>query len=183
MACEPTTETGKGVKFEYQIACLDVAPVDADWNTFGALRSKNVSNAGNSVDTTADDTEGMYGESIVTGYTKEFSIDGVIRKTGGSAESFADIYAHWNDPSRTGGQPNLWVRFTDDTGVETCPVVITAIDKSSPYDDVSTYSMTLTVTGSPIGVTFVPRSFSTTPPAPPTPAPGNAPTQPDGKKG
>ena len=159
MACEPNTTTGKEAIFEYQIACLDVAPVEASWTTFGAVRTKGVTNAGNTVDTTADDTAGKYGESIVTTYTKEYSIDGIIRNSGASAKGFAELYAHWNDPSATGDQPVLWVRFTDPTGVETAPVVITAIDKSAPYDDVQTYSMSFSVTGSPIGVTFVPAVF------------------------
>lgn len=160
MACEPTTGLGKEVVFEYQIACLDVEPVEANWKAFGAVRTKGVTNAGNSVDTTADDTKGMYTESIVTSYTKEYSIDGVIRKSGSSAQSFAELYTHWNDPSATGGQPVLWVRFTDDTGEEVAPVTITAIDKSSPYDDVSTYSMSFSVTSSPIGVKFTPKTFT-----------------------
>lgn len=160
MACEPRTQTGRDAILEYAIACLDTKP--DQWTTFGAVRSKSVTNSGNTVDTTADDTQGRYGESIVTTLTKEYSIDGVIRKTGPSAKGFAELYAHWNDPSATGGQPVLWIRFTDPTGIETAPVVITSIDKSAPYDDVMTYSMSFAVTGSDVGVTFEPANFEDT---------------------
>lgn len=162
MACEPITGLGRDVIFEYVIQCLDVAPPaeDTGWTVFGAVRTKSVTNSANTIDTTADDSEGDYSESIIGTKTKEFSIDGIIRKSGPSAKGFAELYAHWNDSSATGGQPVMWVRMTDSTGVETAPVTMTAIDKSNPYDDVPTYSITLAVTSSPIGVTFVPAVFS-----------------------
>lgn len=159
MACEPNTTTGREAVMQYQISCLDVAPVEDDWKMFGAVRTKGVTNAGNTIDTTADDTQGKYNESIVTSYTKEFSMDGIIRNSGASAKGFADLYAHWNDPSATGGQPVLWIKLTDPTGVETAPVVITSIDKDYPDQDVMTYSMGFSVTSSPIGVSFVPAVF------------------------
>lgn len=159
MACEPNTTTGREAVFEYFIGCLDVAPTEDDWQLFGAVRTKGVTNAGNTVDTTADDTQGKYTESIVTTYTKEYSIDGIIRNSGQSAKGFAEIYAHWNDPSATGDQPVMWVRLTDPTGVETAPVMITSIDKDYPDQDVMTYSMGFAVTSSPVGVTFVPAVF------------------------
>lgn len=159
MACEARTGTGKDAILEYVIACLDKLPSDEDWKVFGAVRTKGVTNAGNTVDTTADDTKGRYGESIVTTYTKEYTIDGIIRKTGPSAQGFAEIYAHWNNPEATGDQPVMWIRFTDPTGVETAPVVITSIDKSAPTDDVMTYSMGFSVTGSEVGVVFEPAKF------------------------
>lgn len=160
MACEPRTETGKSVILQYIIGCLDTAPAqEAEWTTFGAVRTKGVTNSGETVDTSADDTAGMYGESIVTRYTKEYSIDGVIRKSGASAKGFAELYAHWNDPSATSGQPVLWIKMTDPTGVEVAPVVITSIEKSAPTDDVQTYSMSFSVTGSEVGVVFTPATF------------------------
>lgn len=159
MACEPNTTFGRDAILQYQIACLDVEPVEDDWKLFGAVRNKDVANAGNSVDATADDSKGMYTESIVVSYTKTFSMDGIIRKTGTSAQAFAELYAHWNAPTETGGQPVLWIRLTDPTGVETAPVVITAIDKSFPDLDVMTYSMSFDVSASPVGVTFEPAVF------------------------
>lgn len=152
MACETNAFVGREVALEFHIGCPDVLPDPGDWIPLGALRTKELSNEWDSVDTTADDSVGAVRNSLATYLTYGLSGDGVCKRADGTLSNQTALYKHFKNPTTTGGQPVAWFRVTFPDVTETAFMLLTTFSKSAPFDDVVTYSIEATATESPFGV-------------------------------
>lgn len=153
MACQSKKYVGRDVLLEFAISCGDVAPDPADWKLFGAGRSKSLSLTYDTVDATADDSNGNIRDSLATWLTCEMSMDGVCRIGDTTDSNQAALMKHYLNPTTTGGQPIIMARLTMPDLTITSAMLMTEYSREFPNDDVATYSISLTATSSTVGFT------------------------------
>lgn len=142
-------QAGKDVVVEYSIADEEVAYVDVVWTTLGMIRSKDISVAWGTVDSTADDSPAATKRLRALFKTSEISLDGVSDTS--AAFGLSTLEAHVMNPgTETGRQPKAWFRFTYVAQADksfAAPYMITEYSVSSPYDDIITWSLSATSIG------------------------------------
>lgn len=163
MACETEKYVGRDVVLEYAIGCGDALPVEADWKRFGSLRTKEFALSWDNTDTTDSDSIGSLRENLATFQNLTISGDGLAKASG--ANNLKELTKHFINPVATNGQPVVWMRMTFPDLTFTAFMLLTTLSRSSPYDDVVTYSMEAMATGSDFGLIVDD-----------TPLPGTAPT-------
>ncbi|MNZ12934.1 Phage major tail protein 2 [compost metagenome] len=153
MACVSKKYVGREVLLEFAISCGDTEPLEADWKVFGAGRSKTLSLTYDTVDATADDSEGAIRDSLATWLTCEMSMDGVCRRGDTTDSNQAALLKHYINPTATGGQPIIMARLTMPDVTITSAMLMSEYSREFPNDDVATYSISLTATSSTVGFT------------------------------
>ena len=153
MACQSKKYVGREVLIEFAISCGDAAPLPADWKVFGAGRSKNLTLTYDTVDATADDSQGAIRESLATWLACEISVDGVCRRADAADSNQTALMKHYINPTATGGQPIIMARLTMPDITITTAMLMTEFSREFPNDDVATWSLSMTATGSVVGFT------------------------------
>ncbi len=150
MACDISKYVGKDVILEYFIGCGDVRPLESDWKSLGAMRTKELSGEWDTADGTADDSVGGIREMLATFMSVTVSGDGVLRKAGG--ENLTELTKHFFNPVATSGQPAVWFRLTFPDVTFTAYFLLSSFGRNATYDDVATYSLEAQTTASDFGV-------------------------------
>lgn len=158
MACKPSKHIGKVVLLEYAIGCGDTKPETADWTRFAPMRTKEFNPTWDTTDATDDQSPGNSRENLATFLSLSISGDGTVKTNGQGAEALKELQKHVIRPTATGGQPNIWLRMTYPDLTYTAFMLITSLTRSSPYDDIETFSFEAIngVTDFPIGVEDTP---------------------------
>lgn len=152
MACEKQKYTGKDVVLEYVIGCGDELPAQADWKRLGSMRTKELTLEWETTDATADDSIGSLRENLATFQTLSISGDGTLKNSGNGAANLTEVTKHFVNPVATAGQPTMWMRMTFPDLTFTAFMLLSNMSRSSPYDDVATYSLEAAATGSDFGL-------------------------------
>ncbi|WP_315136335.1 phage tail tube protein [Achromobacter marplatensis] len=150
--CKNQKYVGRDVVLEYHIGCGDQLPAETDWKRFAALRTKEFTLEWETADTTADDSVGALRENIATFQTLSISGDGTAKASGTGSENLIEITKHVARPDATGGQPVAWMRMTFPDLTFTAFMLVSNMSRSAPFDDVVTFSLEASATGSDYGL-------------------------------
>lgn len=118
--------------------CSDAYPTTNDYKKLGVLTSKDIDFSADTVESTADDIEDGFKQTLVTFQNASFSFSGEL--TDFSENLIADLVIMRNDLISTGKQPNLWLRVTTPILTYEFWVCFTNYTESNPSDDKSTYT-------------------------------------------
>ena len=140
MACELSKNLGKVVLLEYAIECGDIKPEPEDWKRFAPMRTKEFNPTWDTTDATDDQSPGSTRENLATFLGLSISGDGTVKTGGEGSEALKELQKHVIKPSKTGGQPNIWLRMTYPDLTYTAFMLITSLTRSSPHDDIETFS-------------------------------------------
>lgn len=142
MNCVQPNHVGTDVTVEFNISCGNIDPTTLDYAPIGSLRGKEFNSSADTVDTTSDSSAGQVRSTLITYKTGEISLDGISALDDGTTQNQTALYMHyWNEK-----QPTCWLRLTYPDITIYGYVVITAFNRSSPYDDVGAFDMTASVT-------------------------------------
>lgn len=142
MNCVQPNHVGTDVTVEFNISCGNIDPTTLDYAPIGSLRGKEFNSSADTVDTTSDSSAGQVRSTLITYKTGEISLDGISALDDGTTQNQTALYMHyWNEK-----QPTCWLRITYPDLTIYAYVVITAFNRSSPYDDVGSFDMTASVT-------------------------------------
>ena len=142
MNCVQPNHVGTDVTVEFNISCGNIDPTTLDYAPIGSLRGKEFNSSADTVDTTSDSSAGQVRSTLITYKTGEISLDGISALDDGTTQNQTALYMHyWNEK-----QPTCWLRLTYPDITIYAYVVITAFNRSSPYDDVGSFDMTASVT-------------------------------------
>lgn len=142
MNCVQPNHVGTDVTVEFNISCGNIDPTSLDYAPIGSLRGKEFNSSADTVDTTSDSSAGQVRSTLITYKTGEISLDGISALDDGTTQNQTALYMHyWNEK-----QPTCWLRLTYPDITIYAYVVITAFNRSSPYDDVGSFDMTASVT-------------------------------------
>lgn len=134
------------------MGCGDTMPLDTEWRLFGAGRSKSLTLTYDTVDATADDVVGSIRDNLATWLNFEISADGVCRRSDDANSNQTALMKHFLNPVETGGQPIIVVRVTMPDITIVSAMLMSEFSREFPYDDVATWSLSMAVTGSTIGM-------------------------------
>lgn len=102
---------GKNAVLRLAWGCPDIEPAISEWLRMGAMTTKSVDFAMNTLTSDADDAAGLT-ENVVTGMDLTISGDGEWRKRAKTTEIGPLKMAQYIfNEVRAGRQPGLWVRF------------------------------------------------------------------------
>lgn len=146
MACELDKYVGREVALEFYIGCGDTLPQEADWKPVGALRTKEVNLEWDTTDATADDNPGSVRSNLATYKAFTISGDGVSKRSDGTLSNQTALYKHVFNPTTTGNQPVVWMRVTFPDVTFVSYMLVTTMDRSAPYDDITTFSFEASMT-------------------------------------
>lgn len=152
MACQQMKIVGRDVALEYAIGCGDTLPTESEWKRFGSLRTKEFNLAWDTTDATDSDSIGALRENLATFQTLTISGDGTVKVAGGGAANLKELTKHVAKPVSTGGQPTAWMRMTFPDLTFIAFMLLTTLSRSSPHDDIVTYSMEASATASDFGL-------------------------------
>lgn len=152
MACFSPKFTGREVLLEYVVGCGDTIPLDTDWKLIGAGRSKSMTLTYDTVDATADDVQGAIRDNLATWLNFEMTADGVCRRADTATVNQTALLRHFLNPTETGGQPIIVIRVTMPDITIVSAMLMSEFSREFPYDDVATWSISMAVTGSTIGL-------------------------------
>lgn len=152
MACTSKKYVGREVLIEFAVSCGDTAPATGDWKVFGAGRSKDLTLTYDTVDATADDSQGAVRENLATWLSCEMSVDGVCRRADATDSNQTALMKHFLNPTATGGQPIIVARLTMPDITIVSAMLISELSRSFPNDDVATWSLKMAATGSTLGL-------------------------------
>lgn len=152
MPCESPKYVGREVALEFVIDCGDTMPAEEDWKLFGAGRTKSINPTWDTVDATADDTVGNIRTNLATWLAFEISADGVCRRSDSANSNQTELLKHFLNPAQTGGQPIIVVRVTMPDVTIVTAVLMSEFTREFPYDDVATWSISMSATDSTIGM-------------------------------
>lgn len=152
MPCQLAKYTGREVVIEFAIGCGDVAVPEEDWLLFGAGRSKSMTLTYDTVDATADDVVGAIRDNLATWLNYELTADGVCRRTDAANTNQTALMKHFLNPVETGGQPIIMTRVTMPDITIVSAMLMSEFSREFPYDDVATWSISMAVTGSELGM-------------------------------
>lgn len=142
MNCVQPNHVGTDVTVEFNISCGNVDPTALDYAPIGSLRGKEFNSSADTVDTTSDSSAGQVRSTLITYKTGEISLDGISALDDGTTQNQTALYMHyWNEK-----QPTCWLRLTYPDVTIYAYVVLTAFNRSSPYDDVGSFDLTASVT-------------------------------------
>lgn len=152
MPCVSQKYTGREVLIEFSIACGDVPVLEEDWKLFGAGRSKSMTLTYDTVDATADDVVGAIRDNLATWLNYELTADGVCRRSDAANTNQTALMKHFLNPVETGGQPIIMTRVTMPDITIVSAMLMSEFSREFPYDDVATWSLSMSVTGSELGM-------------------------------
>lgn len=159
--CNAGALIGKNLAVEFALLCPNIEPTELDWKRLGAMRSKSLDLAWDTIDTTTDSSKGAIRSAMASFQTLSFSGDGLVSKEfTEQIDNYFNLLKHVaQPPAETGGQPLGWLRLTDEIKTWVIPVLFSNFSESAPYDDAQSYS--LEATANP---TTIPVSLKKTPP-------------------
>jgi len=152
MACKSQKIVGRTVAIEFHIGCGNVLPLESEWKRLGPMRAKEFNTEWDTVDATADDSQGSFREEIASYQSASISGDGVLKLSGEGAANMAELFKHVLRPDATEGQPVAWVRITFPDLTFTFFAIISNMSRSAPHDDLVTFSLEASATSSDFGV-------------------------------
>lgn len=142
MNCVQPNHVGTDVTVEFNISCGNIDPTTLDYAPIGSLRGKEFNSSADTVDTTSDSSAGQVRSVLTTYKSGEISLDGISALDDGTTQNQTALYMHyWNER-----QPTCWLRITYPDVTIYAYVVLTAFNRSSPYDDVGSFDLTASVT-------------------------------------
>lgn len=150
--CTSQKFVGRDAVLEYAIGCPDDNPETLVFSRLGAMRTKEMTLAWDTADTTADDSIGSLRENLATFQTLSVSGDGTVKASGNGAAALIALTKHVINPTLTGGQPFAWIRLTFPDLTFTFFAIVNNMSRSAPYDDVVTYSFEAQATSSDLGL-------------------------------
>ena len=152
MSCTSKKYVGREATIEFVVSCGDVMPAEDDWMLIGAVRSISQTFTWDTVDATADDVKDAIRENLATWLNYEISADGVNRRSDDETSNQVALRKHFINPVETGGQPIIMVRVTDPAVTTIATMLMSEMSLDYPNDDVATWSLSASVTGSTIGL-------------------------------
>ena len=150
--CKSQKYAGRVVLLEFQIGCGDVLPSPTGWKRFAAMRTKEFNLQWDTIDATADDSISSLRDNIASFQTLTMTGDGVCKASGKGAAELLAMTKHVVNPQGTAGQPVAWLRMTFPDLTFTAFMIVTNMSRSAPYDDLVTFSMEASATGSDFGL-------------------------------
>lgn len=152
MSCDNGAQSGSKIDIAYAIGCPSDDPSTLTFLDVGMCRSKTFGTSIDTIDVTADKSEGDRRVFIPSFKTDTISVDGV---------SYADViynqkalrnhikFGDENGP--TAGKAFLWVMLTHPAykQVEYYPVIASSWEDTGSYDDAVTWSCEFTSAGNP----------------------------------
>lgn len=147
--CKQNAYTGRSVLVDVAFGCGDVPdPKTLNYMPFGAMKTKSLSMSQDTVDATADDTQGFFRDMIGTYKDFTFSGDGIARAKDGSRSNVVMLTKYF----MTNQQANVWTRVTYPDITVWFYGLISDMSREAPDDDVATYSFEVVATSSDHGV-------------------------------
>ena len=104
------------------------------------------------IDATADDVVGAIRDNLATWLNYELSADGVCRRSDSVNTNQTALMKHFLNPVETGGQPIIMTRVTMPDITIVSAMLMSEFSREFPYDDVATWSLSMSVTGSELGM-------------------------------
>lgn len=152
MPCESPKYVGREVVLEFVIDCGDTMPAEDDWKLIGAGRTKSFNATWDTVDATADDTVGNIRTNLASWLNFEMSADGVCRRADDANSNQTALLKHFVNPVETGGQPIIVIRLTMPDVTIVSAVLLSEFSREFPYDDIASWSISMSATDSTIGL-------------------------------
>lgn len=151
MPCQSAKYVGREVILEVVIDCGDVMPAEDDWKLIGAGRTKSMSGTWDTVDATADDTQGNLRTNLATFMNFEITADGTLRRADTADTVMVALTKHFFNPVATGGQPIILARLTYPDITIVSAMLMSECTRDAPHDDMATWNITMAATDSAIG--------------------------------
>lgn len=152
MPCTTDKYVGREVILEVFISCGETMPTESDWKLIGAGRTKSFTGTWDTVDATADDTNGNVRTNLATWLALEISADGVLRRADTADTILVALTKHFFNPVATGGQPIVMARLTYPDITFISAMLMSECSREAPFDDMATWAITMSATDSVVGL-------------------------------
>lgn len=158
---------GRAVVLQVALGCADKVPEESEFQSLGALTSKNKNYSGETVSSDADDTMGFM-EQFTTASNLEISVDGEVRVKDRLDEfGVTNLEMLFVESTKRGVNPAIWVRLWAGTSLLTGFMTITSFEVTSSTREIVTFSTSFAVAdGRTISVELLVPDEPEPPPAP-----------------
>ena len=152
MACDNGAKTGAELDIAYAIGCPADDPQTLSFLDVGMCRSKSFSTAIDTIDVTADKSDGDRRTFIPSFKTDTISVDGVSYADEAYNQASLRNHIKFGDElGATDGKAFLWIMVTHPVyqQIEYYPVIASSWEDTGSYDDAVTWSCEFTSAGKP----------------------------------
>lgn len=142
--CAQSKFTGRKAVLEFQIACPEDTPVEADWLRVGPMTTKDLSLEWDLTEADGDDNDSPVMEQLAASLNMTVSGDGLCMKSDTTASNQIRLTQHVHSPDETGDQPYAWIRLTYPDLTFTFPALVTNMSRTGENRSAVTFSFEAT---------------------------------------